>query len=116
MAVTNVERLTIKRNVPGGYPEMVKIDTADGALIDFEGNDEKTLIILSASSESASVTVHNGNGIQGVEAAEFEFDIPNGETKTLVLESGKYKDVKENKGKVKLSVTGTVSVGVIELP
>ncbi len=116
MSVTNIERVKIKRNTPGEYPELTAIDTTDGALIDFDGCDDKTLMIFASSSEGAKVRVHSGNGIQGVEAAEFEFDIPNGEMRTLVIESGKYKDVKVNKGKVKVTVTGTVSVGVIELP
>lgn len=115
MAATNIECVKIKRNEAGGYPELQAIDETNGALIDYREADQKILIILSAGAAS-KVTVHGGNGVQGTDEATFEFDMANGDTNTLVLESGMYMDVKENKGTVKITTDGTVSIGAIALP
>ncbi|WP_294465536.1 hypothetical protein [uncultured Anaerofustis sp.] len=114
MSMTNVESVKIIKNQVSGYPTFTAIGE-EGVLVDYSSADDKTLLILSASADS-TVSVHAGNGIQGAEDNQFSFEIKNGETKTLVLESGMFMDVKENKGKVKITATGTVSIGAIVLP
>ena len=115
MADIYIDRLKIKRNEACPFPEFTNMESGDIGYIDFDGVDEKTLIILTTSMERANVTVHSGNGIQGVKVNEFDFEILKDEIKTLVLESGKYKDVLDKKGKVKITADGSISVGVIEL-
>lgn len=89
--------------------------SGDGVLIDYNHEDSKILLIFDAS-DAAKVTVHGGNGIQGTEEATKVFDVGASKTGALVLESGFYEDVKENKGKVKITATGTVTVRAVALP
>lgn len=89
--------------------------SSDGVLIDYNHEDSKILLIFDASN-AAKVTVHGGNGIQGTEEATKVFDVGASKTGALVLESGFYEDVKENKGKVKITATGTVTVRAVALP
>lgn len=89
--------------------------SGDGVLIDYSHEDSKILLIFDATDE-VKVTVHGGNGIQGTEEATKTFDLATGKTGALVLESGFYEDVKENKGTVKITATGTVTVRAIALP
>lgn len=89
--------------------------SGDGVLVDYNHEDSKILLIFNAT-DAVTVTVHGGNGVQGTDEATKEFSLTAGQTGSLVLESGFYEDVKENKGKVKITATGTVTVIAVALP
>lgn len=114
MAMTQVSYDLLKRNELKVLSDATTI-SSDGVLIDFTHYDSKILMCFDAT-DTATITVHGGNGIQGTDEATKTFNLTAGESGALVLESGFYEDVKENKGKVKITATGTVTVRAIALP
>lgn len=114
MSMTEVKFDLLNRNEMKELSEATTV-SSDGVLIDYNHQDSKILLIFEATDKS-KVTVHGGNGIQGTEEATKVFDVGASKTGALVLESGFYEDVKENKGKVKITATGTVTVKAIALP
>ena len=115
--MADITAVKIVRNELCEYPELQNI--TDSFRVDFtQSDDEKILIIISNSGEEATLTLKAGNGIQGTENAEQTFTISQEEKKTLVIESGKYKNVEgEDKGFVVFTVgSGSVDVGALILP
>ena len=78
------------------------------------GKDYKTLLlIVNDGSGTASLTIHHGNGLQGV--ADLTVSLSAGQFTIITLDSGRFKNVSgDDKGKVLLS--GTAKVAVFEGP
>lgn len=86
-----------------------------GTTIDFEGEDEKTLILFNNTAETAgTATIMKGDGIQGV--ADVKVDVPSGFS-SMVLESGSFKQLTgTNKGSVLIKPSAaTITIAAIEL-
>lgn len=86
-----------------------------GNVIDFQGEDEKTVILFNnTGSSKATAVVTAGTGIQGV--ADMTVDVPVGFS-AMVLESGFHKQTTgDNKGGVVIKPSATsVTVAVVEL-
>lgn len=64
---------------------------AEGAKIEFNGMDTKTLIVVAnTGAQAKTITFLKGNSIQSV--ADFEKEIAPGKTQGFVLESGAFKN------------------------
>ena len=119
MAVTNIT--PTKMGIPDNLTELEFVTAtaaADGFLVDFTEQDEKTLLVFANGAESAAatVTIKAGNGIQGV--ADLVLSVPAGETHAVVINSGEHKFVSgENKGNVLvIPSAATLTMGAIVLP
>jgi len=92
---------------------------ADGYVIDYSGEDGKTLLIFHNGDDdtAATVTINKGNGLQGV-ADLASGNIPFGDYYAVVLDSGAYKNVSgTNKGKVvAIPSATTLAIAAVVLP
>ena len=84
-----------------------------GTTVDFQGEDEKTVILFNASA-AGTVTIMAGTGIQGVN--DVKVDVPAGYS-AMVLESGAAKQITgDNKGGVLLKPSAaTITIAAVEL-
>lgn len=105
MAVTKVTPTKLAFNTAGTTPTSVLVGS-DGMEVKFSGVDSKILIMV----DTASATITSGNGIQAGAAITVDSG------KSIVVESGAYKNVSgDHKGAV--YITGaTAKVLAIELP
>ena len=88
--------------------------TSAGNIVDFGGEDEKTVILFNNTGSAGTATVMAGNGIQGV--ADMVVEVPAGFS-AMVLESGFHKHVTgANKGGVVIKPSAaTITVAAVEL-
>ena len=101
-----------KRNEAVEVPEATAITTA-GIEVDFDGQDDRTLLLVTSGANAAvTLTVLNGNGIQAV--GDETFSVAAGKTVAIVLESMRFKNLKNGTVKLKASATG-LTVQPIEL-
>ncbi len=119
MAVINVNPTSVGQNENGGEVVLTAITApADGAVIDFKGQDSKIVVLIKNAHASAAqtATIKQGNSIQGV--ADVTVTIPFGKTFAYSLESGKFKNVTgTNKGKVIITGSTTdIQIGAVLLP
>lgn len=117
MAATAIVNTVLAFNGNQIMPATAAVNATDGALITCNKADQKMLIIMenSDSSNSENVTIKKGNGVQGV--ADLVIAVPKSETHTIVVESGKYKNVSgTNKGKIVVTGTADVKLACIVLP
>lgn len=102
----------------GTYADLLTaIDATDGAEIALDGHDERSVLLVhnSSSTAASTVTVHKGNGLQGV--SDLEYSVAAGKIALIVLESGKFKNVSgDDKGKVIISGAAALKVAFIKLP
>lgn len=112
MAATAISLTKVPLNDGITYPAYSALDGTDGALIEFGGQDTKTLILVQNSNSSAAktVTFKAGTGIQGV--ADLAVEIPASTVKAFVLESGAFKSA----GKVKVTGVADLKVAALLLP
>lgn len=99
---------------PANFSAMlVTPNSANGAEFT-AGKDHKTLLlIVNDGTGSATLTIHHGNGLQGV--ADLNVTLSAGQFTIVTLDSGRFKNVSgADKGKVLLS--GTAKVAVFEGP
>lgn len=107
-----VEKVKIIRNDAVTLADKTAITTS-GVDIDFNGRDDKTLLIVtSTASADVTLTIAKGTGIQAV--ADGTITVPAGKTVGIVLESMKFKNLSNGTVNIKASATGT-SVQVVEL-
>lgn len=107
-----VERVKIVRNGAVELSEPVAITTA-GVDIDFNGRDDKTLILVnSTSSSKVTLTIAKGTGFQAL--VDETIEVPANKTVGIVLESAKFKKLSDGTVNIKASATGT-TVQVVEL-
>ena len=127
MAATAITKTVITRNAATNVPTAATVVKTDGALVTFDKDDQKILLLLKNNITDATHTavIKAGNGIQGVSDLEITLTGTNttaGNEKAVVIESGKYMNVSgDNKGKVNIvskdTTTGTqIEVRAIVLP
>lgn len=93
--------------------------TTDGFQVPATNGDWKRLVLVQNTDTSAAVTVtvKQGNGIQGVKDLD-TFSIPAGKTAAIRLDDGRYKNVSgEDKDYILIVPSSTkASMSVVELP
>lgn len=127
MAATAITKTVVTRNAATNVPTAATVAKTDGALVTFDKDDQKILLLLKNNITNVTHTavIKAGNGIQGVADLEITLtgtDTTAGNEKAIVIESGRYMDVSgTNKGKVNIvskdTTTGTqIEVRAIVLP
>jgi len=122
MAATAITNTVLKRNEAKAMPTAATVAKTDGALVTFDKDDQKILLLLKNNITNATHTavIKAGNGLQGVSDLEVTLDA--GAEACVVVESGRFMDVSgANKGKVNIvskdTTTGTqIEVRAIVLP
>ena len=122
MAATAITNTVLKRNEAKAMPTAATVAKTDGALVTFDKDDQKILLLLKNNVTNATHTavIKAGNGLQGVSDLEVTLDA--GAEACVVVESGRFMDVSgANKGKVNIvskdTTTGTqIEVRAIVLP
>lgn len=114
MAVTAISLVELGQNTMSNALTMTAATTAaDGFVIDYTKDDDKTLLIVrnDHATVAQTITIKAGNGLQGVADTE-AFSLAAGAIKVINLESGKFKNVSgTNKGKV-LAIPSTTDIKV----
>ena len=127
MGATAITKTVITRNAATNVPTAATVAKTDGALVTFDKDDQKILLLLknNVTNVTHTAVIKAGNGIQGVSDLEITltgYNTTAGNEKAVVIESGKYMDVSgDNKGKVNIvskdTTTGTqIEVRAIVLP
>lgn len=109
---------TVTRNVvkldeaPVGFTFTAGVKA--GTLLDFQGRDDKTLILLNNTGEAGTIKVTMGNGIQAV--GDVTYNVPAGFS-AIAVSSGAYKKTKgDNKGNIVVEPSATtIAFAVIEI-
>ena len=122
MAATTITKTVITRNAATAVPAAATVAKTDGALVAFDKDDQKILLLLKNNITNATHTavIKKGNALQGVSDLEITLDFE--EEVCIVVESGRFMDVSgDNKGKVNIvskdATTGTqIEVRAIVLP
>ncbi len=110
--MASIVKTKMKRNAAVELPAATAITTT-GVDIDFNGKDEMTLLLITSTASSAvTLTIAKGTGIQAV--ADETVSVPANKTVGVVLESAKFKNLKDGTVNIKASATGT-TVQVVEL-
>ena len=108
MPATAITKTVLTRNAATNVPTAATVVKTDGALVTFDKDDQKILLLLknNVSNVTHTAVIKAGNGIQGVSDLEITltgYDTTAGNEKAVVIESGKYMDVSgTNKGKVNI--------------
>lgn len=127
MGATAITKVEVTRNAATNVPTAATVAKTDGALVTFDKDDQKILLLLKNNITDATHTavIKAGNGLQGVSDLEITLTGTNttaGNEKAVVIESGRFVNVTgDNKGKVNIvskdSTTGTqIEVRAIVLP
>jgi len=122
MAATKITNTVLKRNEAKAVPTAATVAKTDGALVTFDKDDQKILLLLKNAITDATHTavIKAGNGLQGV--SDLEVTLAGSAEACVVVESGRFMDVSgDNKGKVNIvskdTTTGTqIAVRAIVLP
>jgi hypothetical protein len=122
MGATKITNTVLKRNEAKAMPTAATVAKTDGALVTFDKDDQKILLLLKNNVTNATHTavIKAGNGLQGV--TDLEVTLDGGAEACVVVESGRFIDVSgDNKGKVNIvskdTTTGTqIEVRAIVLP
>ena len=105
MGATTITKTVITRNAATNVPAAATVAKDDGALVTFDKDDQKILLLLknNVSNVTHTAVIKAGNGIQGVSDLEITLTGTNttaGNEKAIVIESGRYMDVSgDNEGK-----------------
>ena len=127
MTATAITKVEVTRNAATNVPAAATVAKTDGALVTFDKDDQKILLLLKNNITDATHTavIKAGNGLQGVSDLEITLTGTNttaGNEKAIVIESGRYVNVSgDNKGKVNIvskdATIGTqIEVRAIVLP
>lgn len=122
MAATAITKTVVTRNAATAVPTAATVAKTDGALVTFDKDDQKILLLLknNVTNVTHTAVIKKGNGLQGVSDLEITIG-PSAEVVT-VIESGRFMNVSgNNKGKVNIvskdTTTGTqIEVRAIVLP
>ena len=121
MGATTITKTVITRNAATNVPAAATVAKDDGALVTFDKDDQKILLLLknNVSNVTHTAVIKAGNGIQGVSDLEITLTGTNttaGNEKAVVIESGRYMDVSgDNKGKVNIVSKDTTTGNQIEV-
>ena len=127
MGATTITNTVVTRNAATNVPAAATVANNDGAVVTFDKDDQKILLLLKNNITNATHTavIKAGNGLQGVSDLSITLtgtDTAAGNEKAVVIESGKYVNMSgTNKGKVNIvskdATTGTqIEVRAIVLP
>lgn len=113
MAATAVTRVNVSVNEATSNISASSIDTTDGALIEFGGKDIRTLLILNtAASGGATITIKGGNGAKGI--PDMTISLSQNDTKAIWIDSAYFMQVSgTNKGKVLVTTSAAANVRAI---
>jgi len=122
MAATAITKTVVTRNAATAVPAAATVAKTDGALVTFDKDDQKILLLLKNNITNATHTavIKAGNGLQGV--SDLEITLAGSAEVVTVIESGRFMNVSgNNKGKVNIvskdTTTGTqIEVRAIVLP
>lgn len=111
--MANISRVKTERYTPKEIT-FTALSTS-GKTIDFEGVDENTVLIFTASADDSTVTILKGDGIQGVADCELP-KISANKYYVLAIASSEFKNILgTNKGCVVIKGAATTSVAVAEI-
>jgi len=115
MAATEITNTVLKRNEAKAMPTAATVAKGDGALVTFDKDDQKILLLLKNNTTAThTAVIKAGNGLQGV--SDLEVTLDGSAEACVVVESGRFKNVSgANKGKVNIvskDTTGTPQIGV----
>ena len=127
MSATAITKTVVTRNAATAVPSAATVAKTDGALVTFDKDDQKILLLLKNNITNVTHTavIKAGNGLQGVSDLEVTLvgSLAEGTSEAcVVVESGRFVDVSgDNKGKVNIvskdTTTGTqIEVRAIVLP
>lgn len=127
MSATAITKVEVTRNAATNVPTAATVAKTDGALVTFDKDDQKILLLLKNNITNATHTavIKAGNGLQGVSDLEITLtgtDTTAGNEKAVVIESGRFVNVSgANKGKIQIlskdQTTGTqIEVRAIAMP
>lgn len=122
MSATAITKTVVTRNAATAVPSAATVVKTDGALVTFDKDDQKILLLLKNNITNATHTavIKAGNGLQGV--SDLEVTLAASSEACVVVESGRFVNVSgDNKGKVNIvskdTVTGTqIEVRAVVLP
>ena len=110
MATKNITKCNLKELNKAEFVKYESCTSADTIYLDYTGPDEKLLVLVNG---SATVKLYKGDGIQGVVDVEQTISTAG----AIRLDSGLFKNMSgTNKGKVKMTVSANVTVGLVQLP
>ena len=121
MAATAITKTVVTRNAATNVPTAATVKNLEGALVTFDKDDQKILLLLknNVSNVTHTAVIKAGNGIQGVSDLEITLtgtDTTAGNEVAVVIESGRYMDVSgDNKGKVNIVSKDTTTGDQIEV-
>ena len=121
MTATAITNTVLKRNEAKAVPSAATVAKTDGALVTFDKDDQKILLLLKNNITNVTHTavIKAGNGLQGVSDLEITLtgtDTTAGNEKAIVIESGRYVNVSgDNKGKVNIVSKDTTDGNQIEV-
>jgi len=122
MSATAITKTVVTRNAATAVPSAATVAKTDGALVTFDKDDQKILLLLKNNITNVTHTavIKAGNGLQGV--SDLEVTLAGDKEACVVVESGRFVNVSgDNKGKVNIvskdTTTGTqIEVRAIVLP
>ena len=122
MSATAITKTVVTRNAATAVPAAATVAITDGALVTYDKDDQKILLLLKNIITTATHTavIKAGNGLQGV--SDLEVTLAAEAEACVVVESGRFVNVSgDNKGKVNIvskdATTGTqIEVRAIVLP
>lgn len=122
MSATAITKTVVTRNAATAVPSAATVAKTDGALVTFDKDDQKILLLLKNNITNVTHTavIKAGNGLQGV--SDLEVTLAGSSEVCVVVESGRFVNVSgDNKGKVNIvskdTTTGTqIEVRAVVLP
>lgn len=113
MAINKINRVFVEKETTA-YPFTFTAGVTAGNGLDYEGEDEKTLVVFNNTGSAGNATVVMGDGIQGVQ--DIKVDVPAGFS-AMVLESGSFKQLSgDNKGQIIVKPSASsITIAVVEL-
>lgn len=121
MAATTITSTSITRGATTALPATAAVAANEGALVTYNKDDQKIMLILENSSATTTLTavIAKGNALQGTK--DLEITIGTSSKLVTVIESGAYVNVSgDNKGKVlikdKSTTAETLKVAAVVLP
>lgn len=113
MAASTPTNVSMALNAICAAPTNTACDATDGLLVTPTAADQKLLIIVENSDAANAETVTIAAGTGPMAAGAYAFSVAASTTKYLVLESGRYA---QSTGKIKITASADVKIGVLQLP